>query len=238
MKYSTLLALANAIKINDNETCSSTPQAYLAQNGLEVEALAQLDSEFVIDPTTNVPSGADKLSSDMMDLALAVGVSSPGHNFGSAPGTIPAGGDANIYAFLHTLYLKSENIEALLATQAAAEADLQQQIIEANAALERRIFDAENLVIRSITGIGQAWTPQEYYDLTEDSTRTAELALYKSALAVNSLNYVLLDGDTITDGVDTILLNIKYFEEGVNYSDYVPSTAVQTLVTYPVVVEG
>ena len=235
MKYSTLLALANAIKIND-ETCSSTPQAYLAQNGLEVEALAQVDSEFIIDQSTSVPSGADKLSLDMMDLGLAIGVSSPGHNYGSEPGTIPVGGDANIYAFLHTLYLKSENIEALLATQAAAESALKQQIIDANAALERRIFDAENLVIRSITGIGQAWTPQEYYDLTEDLTRTAELGLYKSALAVNSLNYVLYDGDIITDGIDTILLNIKYFEEGVNYSTYVPSTAVQTLVTYPVVV--
>ena len=42
MKYHTLLALANAIKINDQEICSSTPQAYLAQKG-EVESLAQVD---------------------------------------------------------------------------------------------------------------------------------------------------------------------------------------------------
>jgi hypothetical protein len=56
MKYSTLLAVANAIKINDQETCSSTPQAYLAQNGLQVEALAQVEAEvseqFVFDPAT------------------------------------------------------------------------------------------------------------------------------------------------------------------------------------------
>ena len=62
MKYSTLLAVANAIKINDQETCSSTPQAYLAQNGLEVEALAQVSEQFNFDAGTGLISGPDKLS--------------------------------------------------------------------------------------------------------------------------------------------------------------------------------
>ena len=43
MKYAALLALTNAIKINDKETSSQTP-ASLAETGPELEALAQVET--------------------------------------------------------------------------------------------------------------------------------------------------------------------------------------------------
>jgi len=159
---------------------------------------------------------------------MAIGVSDTLHNYGTNPDGIPVGGDANIYAFMHTLFLQGKNIEALLATEALASAALKAQIIAANIVLDRRIFDAENLIIRTITGIGIGYTPADFYLMTTDAARVAEYGFYKAAVEVNSLNYVLLDGDVVIDGVTSILTNLEKFEVGVSYSEFEVSAALGT----------
>ena len=107
MKYLTLLALANAIKISDEETCSSTAQAYLVQNGLKVEALAQVDAE-VDEKFTFGGDGLidanSKVAGDLLQIGKTIGVSKIGGkaNWGTMAGDV----DLDLYVFLDTILTK------------------------------------------------------------------------------------------------------------------------------------
>jgi hypothetical protein len=102
MKYLTLFALTKAIKISDQETCSSTPQAYLVQNGLKVEALAQVDAE-VDEKFTFGLDGLIKdngsVAEDLFQIGSVLGVSDASTRWGTLEGK-----DDDLHVFLKTIH--------------------------------------------------------------------------------------------------------------------------------------
>ena len=212
MKYSTLLALANAIKINDQETCSSTPQAYLVQNGLQREALAQVEAEvseqFHFDPVTGLPTGADKLSADMLQMANTLGIAAAGTNWGTNPSPMTPGDDLNIYAFLTTIYTQNVAIKGFLDAQALEVADVLTAISDLKLEFNTNLLETESYIVRKITGIGASLTKLEYTTLSTDVSAVASFAEFNLALEKTTLNEALWDGDKVIVRSDTILTNL------------------------------
>jgi hypothetical protein len=153
MKYLSLLALVKAIKISDQETCSST--AYLVQNGLEGEALAQVDEAFTYDPETGLIKSSEALSTDVFAIGEALGCASAGTNWGSDSGT-----NDNIYQLMMVIYNQNLSIigkanasdgkvDSLITNLAA----LDTKVDTLKTDLMALLHDVEWNVIRQITGI-------------------------------------------------------------------------------------
>ena len=126
MKYLTLFALAKAIKISDQETCSSTPQAYLVQNGLKVEALAQVDAE-VDEKFTFGLDGLIKdngsVAEDLFQIGSVLGVSDASTRWGTLEGK-----DDDLHVFLKTIHDSIDATYAITVKNQAALVTLESSV--------------------------------------------------------------------------------------------------------------
>ena len=126
MKFIALCAIANAIKINDQETCNSS--GCLAQDGPEVEALAQVDESFTIDGATGDIASADKLSNDMVHIGKTLGCSNGAFSWGTFTPSMNGGSDKDLHAFLVSIWELASEIKGTADAQTTSLGNLETQI--------------------------------------------------------------------------------------------------------------
>jgi hypothetical protein len=104
MKYTTLLALAKAIRINDQETCLSTTVDSLAQVNEQLNA--QVDEQLAFGGGGETALYSQVLSVDLLQIANAIGVVNGTFTYGSNS-TLD---NDNIYTLLTKIRAQNEDI--------------------------------------------------------------------------------------------------------------------------------